>query len=76
MRRRGRELSCREQGLIDGFIKEVCRASNCSDKGGDLYQSAWAAFLGVYRDSPSSFYRDGTLGWSRAYRAVWEALKR
>lgn len=76
MRRRGREFSCREQGLIDGFIKEVCRASNCSDKGGDLYQSAWAAFLGVYRDSPSSFYRDGTLGWSRAYRAVWEALKR
>ena len=56
MRRRGRELSCREQGLIDGFIKEVCRALNCSDKGDDLYQSAWAAFLGVYRDSPSSFY--------------------
>lgn len=74
MRGRGRDLSLREQRLIDSFIGDICNVLHISTKNGDLYQCAWAAFLSVYRDNPSAFSGSGLRGWRRAYLIIWDAL--
>lgn len=76
MRRRERDLSCRERGLIDSFIREICRDLRLSDESRDLYQCAWVAFLSVHRDSPASFCRGSVYGWDRAYLIIWDTLER
>lgn len=74
MRRRERDLSLREQRLIDGFIREICCALRIPTGNRDLYQCAWAAFLSVYRDDPAGFSGSGLRGWKRAYLIIWDAL--
>lgn len=76
MRGRGRALSPREQGLVDGFIGDICGLLRIPAGKGDLYQCAWAAFLSVYRDDPAAFSGAGRYGWKRAYLMIREALVR
>lgn len=74
MKRKQRDFSPREQRLINGFIKGICRAQHISDRSEDLYQCAWEAFLSVYRDTPDAFSSSGLCGWKRAYLIIWDAL--
>ena len=74
MRGRGRDLSLREQRLIDGFIRDICGALHISAENGEVYQCAWAAFLSVYRSDPEAFSGSESQGWRRAYLSVRNAL--
>lgn len=72
---KARELSRREQGLIEDAVHRICRSVCGGKEDPDLRQSVWAAILGVYRDDPAAFRGGSTLGWQRAYAQVEEVIR-
>lgn len=73
-KRKQRNLSPREQRLIDGFIENIFQAQHIWRHDEDLYQCAWEAFLGAYRDDPGSFSFSNSQGWELAYFSICDAL--
>lgn len=74
MKCKQRNFSPREQQLIDVFIRRIFHIQRISDCSGELYQCAWEAFLGVYRDNPVAFSYSGLRGWRKAYLIIWDAV--
>ena len=73
---RKRDLSQREQRIVENAISRMCQALGVSEKDGELRQIAWVEILSVYRDDPKGFQGDSVRVWRRAYGLAGDAMLR
>ena len=69
-----RNLSPREVRIVEGFIRDIFHVLHFSKVREDMYQSAWLAFLSVFRTHSNAFSSTRGSGWELAYQEIQDAL--
>ena len=70
-----RQLSRREQEMVEKAVTWVCRDQGAGQEDEDTRQAAWAEILSVWREDPGSFQGSAGRGWERAYRLAGQAVR-
>lgn len=71
---RQREMSLREQALVDEAVTRVCRTMHVNEQNSEFRQLGWEAVLSAYREDAESFFAPELQGWQRAYRLAQDAI--